>query len=190
MTRNDKSSSNRRKCTTKQPTKKARPAKAGAWSCGQGEKILEVADDVDLFHTPEREAYASIPVDSHREHWPLGSENFKYWLHRQYYRRFGSAPNHQAFKSALEGLKGRALYDGPCHSVFTRIAERDGLVYLDLANDSWECVAHRARWVGDHARSPRSLSPPAGHGLPPTSRTEGRPLPAPPIHQRRIRLRL
>jgi hypothetical protein len=37
-------------------------------------------------------------------------------------------------------LEGRALYEGGCYSVHTRIAECDGAIYIDLCNDEWEAV--------------------------------------------------
>jgi hypothetical protein len=37
-------------------------------------------------------------------------------------------------------LEGKALYEGPEHTVFTRVAQVDDALYLDLGNPEWEAV--------------------------------------------------
>ncbi len=36
---------------------------------------------------------------------------------------------------------GKAIFDGPEHRVHVRIAEQDGVIYLDLCNERWETIA-------------------------------------------------
>jgi hypothetical protein len=43
-------------------------------------------------------------------------------------------------QDALGVLEGEALFDGLELGVYTRLAEHDGAIYLDLANDAWEVV--------------------------------------------------
>ena len=44
-----------------------------------------VLDDLELFHTPAREAYATLSVQGHRETWALASKEFRYLLERHLY---------------------------------------------------------------------------------------------------------
>ncbi len=34
-------------------------------------------DDLELWHTPDGDAWGAIPVDNHREHWPLNAKGFR-----------------------------------------------------------------------------------------------------------------
>ena len=43
-------------------------------------------------------------------------------------------------QDALGVLEGKALFGGPEGTVHVRVAEHDGAVYIDLANDRWEAV--------------------------------------------------
>jgi hypothetical protein len=61
-------------------------------------------------------------------------------LARQFYRAHNKAPGSQAVQDALTVLEGKALFDGPEYPVFTRLAEMDAAIYLDLANERWEAV--------------------------------------------------
>jgi hypothetical protein len=37
-------------------------------------------------------------------------------------------------------LEAQAQFDGPQRNVSVRLAEQDGLIYLDLADEFWRCV--------------------------------------------------
>ncbi|MGH7341988.1 MAG: hypothetical protein ACREKH_15970, partial [Candidatus Rokuibacteriota bacterium] len=81
-----------------------------------------------------------MTIDSHHETWSLKSKAFRRWLAQRFYQSAGTAPGAQALQDAVGVLEGRALFGGPEHVVFTRVADYDGAVYLDLANDRWETV--------------------------------------------------
>ena len=95
---------------------------------------------VELFHTSEGDAYATIQVDEHRETWPLRVKGFRRWLARKYFEANESTPGSQATQDALAVLEGQALYDGPELAVDTRIAEYDGALYIDLVDAEWRAV--------------------------------------------------
>ncbi len=113
---------------------------SGAPRLSQATLLVEMAADVELFHTPAGEAYATIGVHDHRETWPLKTKGFRRWLARRFYESEGKTPNSQAVQAALAVLEGRALFDAGEQAVFTRLAEQHGAIYLDLANDRWEVV--------------------------------------------------
>jgi putative DNA primase/helicase len=43
----------------------------------QSESLLDLIDDAELWHSPDREGFASIPIDGHLEHWAVRSKSFK-----------------------------------------------------------------------------------------------------------------
>ena len=79
-------------------------------------------------------------IDGHRETWPLRSKRLRGWLRQQYYERTWDAPTPSAISAALNVLEAQAQFDGPERQVSVRIAEQDGLIYLDLADEFWRCV--------------------------------------------------
>jgi hypothetical protein len=106
----------------------------------QAETLVSMADDADLFHTPDQVPYATVRVGDHNETWTIRSRSFKRWLMRSYYEELGGTPNAQAIADAIGMLEARALFDGRTLPVFTRLAEKDGCIYLDMANEAWHAV--------------------------------------------------
>jgi hypothetical protein len=131
----------------------------------QVELLLKLAGDTELFHDVNLKGFATIPVDSHRETWPIRAKGFKSWLLRLFYQATGKAPGAQAMQDALGVLEAKAHFDGPQHEVHVRVAHVGGKIYIDLANDTWEAVEITASgWqVVDNPpvkfRRPRGLAP-------------------------------
>lgn len=107
----------------------------------QAQILIQIAQSTELFHSPAAECFAAMAVDGHKECWPIRSKAFKKWLCREYFRETeGKAPNNEALQNALNVIEAQATFDGPEVQVYTRIAEADGKIYLDLCNDKWEAV--------------------------------------------------
>jgi hypothetical protein len=142
-----------------------RPANLGKKDSTQVSVLLSLAARAELFHTPEGEPYATILVDDHLENWPLKSKRFRQSLLRSYHDITQSAPKNQAVQEALAILESKAIFGGPEHPVFVRLAESDGRLYLDLTNAAWEAVEIDAtgwRIVSDvpvRFRRARGMSP-------------------------------
>jgi hypothetical protein len=102
--------------------------------------LTEIAACGELFHTATGTAFAYLLVDGHRETWPIRSKRFRGWLRRRYYEATGGALNGQAVSSELDLLEARAQFDAPERSVHVRIAEHEGHIYLDLADEHWRAV--------------------------------------------------
>jgi hypothetical protein len=102
--------------------------------------LLDIATAARLFHASDGTGFADLIIDSHRETWPLRGKRFQAWLRQQYYERTWGAPGSVALNAALNVLEARAQFDGPQHQVSVRLAEHDGLIYLDLADEFWRCV--------------------------------------------------
>jgi len=102
--------------------------------------LLNIATAARLFHASDGTGFADLIIDGHRETWPLRSKRFQGWLRQQYYERTWDAPSPAALNAALNALEAQAQFDGPQHKVSVRLAEQDGLIYLDLADEFWRCV--------------------------------------------------
>jgi hypothetical protein len=121
---------------------------------------LVLARNAVLFHTPDRQAYAAVIIDGHREVMALRSRAFRQWLGRAYWEHtapttpaedggiallalFAAAdrvPTAQAVADATATLEGLAVFDGEEIPVHVRVAHFGNEVYLDLGNDKWEAV--------------------------------------------------
>ena len=106
----------------------------------QNAVLLDLAKEVDLFHSPDGAAYAGITINGHLETWPVESRGFLLWLLKRFYDNTAGAPNEEAIKSAIRTLEARALHDGPESGVHVRVAESNGRIYLDLADPNWGVV--------------------------------------------------
>jgi hypothetical protein len=103
-------------------------------------QLLALADNASYFHDGEQTGWATMPVGDHHETWPIRSRTFQLWLARQLYQASSKTANPQAVSEASAVLESRARFDGPLLPVCTRLAEHQGALYLDLANDDWQAV--------------------------------------------------
>jgi len=102
--------------------------------------LVEIVKDVELFHTPLNEPYGTMRVKDHCETYPIRSTKFSHWIGYEFFKRTEKSPKKGELNDVLDLLSAKALYEGPTREIHTRIAEYDGKIYLDLANDSWEVV--------------------------------------------------
>jgi hypothetical protein len=102
----------------------------------QTEILLRLAEDAELFHTPDGRAYADIPVNSGRRTFEISDQGgFGDWLRNGWFRETRNAPCQEALRSTVRTLAATAQQEGPQHAVHIRVAEHEGSYYLDLAND-------------------------------------------------------
>jgi hypothetical protein len=94
----------------------------------------------ELFHSADGIGYADLAIEGHRETWSIRSGRFRSWLRRQHYQATGEAPGAGVISDALNLLEARAQFDGPQRTVHLRVAQHEGCVYLDLADDVWRAV--------------------------------------------------
>jgi hypothetical protein len=95
---------------------------------------------LDLFHAPDNTAYVKVEVDEHAEIWPLRSRRFKNHLAYLIYERRQRVTNANSVSDALSVLEAKALFEGEKIEVHVRVAEHDGAIWLDLANEKWQAV--------------------------------------------------
>jgi putative DNA primase/helicase len=98
-------------------------------------------DTYDLWHSPEREPYASVTVGNHIEHWPIGSNTFRNLLSHQHYQTEGKLLTQNALDDRRRTLQGEALFDGECNKVFLRIGDVGRTLYLNLGDKDWKAVS-------------------------------------------------
>jgi hypothetical protein len=143
----------------------AKPAKAARKSASTRLVELVLQSTVELFHDPGGTAYGSIAFGDRRETWPLRSSGFRRYLNRLFFELAGKTAGGQAIQDAIATLEGQATFGAPQYPVHVRVAESDGKVYLDLADDRWRAVeisANGWRVVTDPPvkfRRPRGMLP-------------------------------
>ncbi len=120
-------------------------AKGGATSKrptppGPRDQLLGLVRDVELWHSPDRVGYASVPVREHVENYPIDSDDFRWVMLGRFYVGTGGAPAKQTLEDALRVLEARALHDGGCYPVWRRVAGDDREIYLDLCDTQWQAV--------------------------------------------------
>jgi hypothetical protein len=126
---------------------------------------LSLDPTTELFHSPDGCNYATIPLDGRRETWPLDSKGFLQLLASQLYSSLGKMPSETFLRTRIGILKGQAQFRGPCKPVHVRLAEQDGSIFLDLADDHWRVIRIDAdgwRLVDDSPvkfRRPRGMLP-------------------------------
>jgi hypothetical protein len=110
---------------------------------------LALEDGIELWHDSDKEWYATLRIDDHVEHHRLKTKAVRSYLQRLYYRYTdGSAVNSEAMTTAINALGARAEHDGEQHTPYIRVAEVDGVIYLDLCNEKWEVVRITTKdWV-------------------------------------------
>jgi energy-coupling factor transporter ATP-binding protein EcfA2 len=107
----------------------------------QAEQLVSLTADVELWHTPEGEAFATIPAsDGHKEHWQIQSKSFRDVLRQRFFDRTAKVPANQALLDAIGLIEGRAEFQGECYPAPLRVAEMDGKLYIDLCDPLWQAV--------------------------------------------------
>ena len=105
--------------------------------------MLQIVFDrqLDFFHDNNKEPYAVIPVDNHREVYALNSREFKTWLNQTFHGETGKPISGEAIQQTIAVLTGTALFDRPEPiDLQTRIAKKDKSFYYDLCNPEWQAV--------------------------------------------------
>jgi hypothetical protein len=103
---------------------------------------LVLKDGTELFHTPEGEPFLTIAVNGHFETRPIGGDrrDFKDFLGKLYYDSSNAVASETTINEAISVLVGKAKFDAPEHQVFVRIAEHEGCINVDLADECWRAV--------------------------------------------------
>ena len=105
-------------------------------------RLTWIAERAEFIHTTSGALFARVPVNGHHELVSINEHGsgFRRWLVYTFKHEYGFVPNSDALSQVMAGVQATAEYEGRRAKVYTRIAEKDGCVYLDLANEKWQCV--------------------------------------------------
>jgi len=106
----------------------------------QAQKLIELADDIELFHDADHNAYALAVEGERRIVSRVQGRDFKLLLLQRYYQKHQSGPNDEALRTALRTLEARAIFDGKAFEVSLRTARHGGNLYLNLGRDDGAIV--------------------------------------------------
>ena len=106
----------------------------------QADILIDLAQTIALFHTPDRSGFADLDINGHRETWPIRAKGFRRWLARRFFEQTGGAPSSEALQSALNVIEAKAHFDAPERQVHIRVGGLDGRLYLDLGDETWRAV--------------------------------------------------
>lgn len=104
------------------------------------EAAAQIAKSAGLWHSTDGTAYATLTIDGHREHVPIRSSRFKFWLVREFRAQRAKAPSTDALSIAMTDAEADAVMEGAKHEVHIRTAHEGGKLFVDLCNDAWEVV--------------------------------------------------
>jgi len=102
---------------------------------------LAIESGAEFWKTPEEEPFSTIPNGGgHLENHPLRSKRMRQWLSELLFAKNGKVAKGSAALDAITVLEGKAVFGQTVCPVFTRLAEHDGKIYLDLGDDKWRAV--------------------------------------------------
>lgn len=116
------------------------PEGGGRRRTPQRDTLIGLTEGCELWHDAERIAYATYPVNSHHEHWPIRSREFRMWLSGQFYTQTGSVIGGQALEDGIRILEAQAVNDGPQYQPFIRVGRDCKKLILDLCDVRWRVV--------------------------------------------------
>jgi putative DNA primase/helicase len=115
-------------------------ASGGRRRTPQRDTLIGLTDACELWHDADRIAYATFAVNSHREHWPIRSREFRMWLSGQFYDATGGAVGGQSLEDSIRILEARAVNRGPQYEPYIRVGRGAESLYLDLCDARWRAV--------------------------------------------------
>ena len=110
-----------------------------------GKKAKESVADVlvrlaqkhcELWHTPSQAAYATFKDAN----FAIESTAFKRVIHKLHYDATRKACSENAVKDAVLHLAAVAIHEGKQYQTYRRVARIGDKLFIDLCNESWECV--------------------------------------------------
>jgi hypothetical protein len=126
--------------------------------------ILYARSAATFFHNSEREGFASIVKDAHRENYEISSPKFKLWIRHEFWKREKERLEAAALETegalhegpvkpemptvvrdrdlgdAIRQLESIALFEGGQEEVHIRTAGHDGKIYVDMGDDEWQAI--------------------------------------------------
>ena len=103
--------------------------------------LIELADDCELFHTADDEAYAVITTANNaRQVYAVRGAGFRKYLSQRYFKLFGKGVGNQALQDALITIEAKANFNHTLRQVYKRVANLGDRIYLDLCDEGWRVI--------------------------------------------------
>ncbi len=94
----------------------------------------------ELWHDREPKAYATVERDGRYETYPVRSRRFRLWVAGMVYKLAGVSLGDEHLRDVCGTLESVALFEGPQQDAHVRVAQHDGDIWLDLADERWRAV--------------------------------------------------
>lgn len=102
-------------------------------------KMLD-AECIELFRTADNEYCAHVRENDRHECWQIRSEEFKAWINKTISRETRKMVGPRVIENVIYQLEGKAISSEDEREIFLRVAEQDGVIYIDLANSRRQVV--------------------------------------------------
>jgi hypothetical protein len=119
---------------------KDEPADGGEKMRSRRDLALQLVDDVEFWHDNRKVEYASFRVNGHIEHCRIRERSFRHFIIGRFFEATGGAIGGQALEDCIRVCEAKATSWGKCHTVYKRVGEHAGDLYIDLTNDDWQAV--------------------------------------------------
>jgi hypothetical protein len=113
-------------------------------------RAAEERGELERCHDPSGKPWIVLRRGARREAWPARSDAVKSWLRRVFYEKTRGAPKPDELAEAVGLLAARAEFESPTAEIAVRKAERNGRIFIDLADadgraveigpDGWQVV--------------------------------------------------
>ncbi len=105
----------------------------------QADILIDLAQSVALFHTPDGSGYADLDINGHRETWPIRAKGFR-WPARALLRGDRRRTKFRGHSIGAERDRATRYFDAPDREVHIRVGGLDGRLYLDLGDEAWRAI--------------------------------------------------
>jgi energy-coupling factor transporter ATP-binding protein EcfA2 len=95
---------------------------------------------ISYFKTSDGTVYADVKREGKRQTMSLRSKDFKQHLRAELFDQANKSPGAEAVTQAIDTLEALAQRKCPEQEVKNRLADNDGKIYIDLADESWEAI--------------------------------------------------
>jgi hypothetical protein len=109
----------------------------------QAQSLLRLAENADVWRSPEGELFATYPVDGRRRTSRLRRGGFRKWLRIQFHEEQGKPPGSQALQDAIDTLAGYAELGSDVREVSLRVAGdafTGEQIFVDLGTEDWQSI--------------------------------------------------
>ena len=105
----------------------------------QATLLIEMAGRLEAFHDKDMKAYVATNEGGRRV-LPVRSQDFRRWLSREFFEKYGKGCNNNAVADALNTIEASAIHRGGEEAVFLRVANTGNRLYLDLCDEAGRVV--------------------------------------------------